>query len=202
MENLFLIAGLGNPGADYASTRHNAGFLAVEKFGARHQARWAVENDFRARVARVHWEGQRLLLCEPQTYMNSSGAALGSLAKFYRIVPERSLIVVDDADLPFGEIRLRARGSSGGHHGLESIETAFGTRDYPRLRIGIGRRAEAGREITDYVLSRFSAEEKRRLDLILDRVCQQAECWIKDGPLKAMNHFNGLVDDPAKAKES
>src|SRR5208282_5108681 len=108
----------------------------------------------------------------------------------------RMLVAVDDADLPLGQIRMRAKGSSGGHHGLESVEQQLATRDYPRLRLGIGRRAEDDREITDYVLGRFKAGERELVEEILARAAQQAECWWSAGIKEAMNQFNGAVTVP------
>ena len=121
MENLYLIVGLGNPGADYARTRHNAGFQVADRLAERWRAGWTYEKKFNTRLASVQRNDRRVLLCEPQTYMNSSGAAVGLVVAFYRVPPSSLLVVVDDADLPLGEIRLRPGGSSGGHHGLESI---------------------------------------------------------------------------------
>src|SRR5436309_8359222 len=139
MENFYLIVGLGNPGAEYARTRHNAGFMVVERLAERWQAGWGLEQKFESRVARAERDGRRLLLGQPQTYMNQSGEAVAKLAEYFRAPLDRLLVVVDDADLPLGEIRLRPRGAGGGHHGLESIERRLGTRQYARLRIGIGR---------------------------------------------------------------
>src|SRR5438552_7430134 len=178
MENLHLIVGLGNPGAEYARTRHNVGFLAAERLGERWRAGWGYEKKFNARVARTERGTRQALLCEPQTYMNSSGESVGPLMKFYRVPIQRLLVIVDDADLPLGEIRLRPGGSSGGHHGLESIEQHLGTRDYARLRIGIGRQGEA-REITDYVLGRFSSTEIELVDKVLSVASDQAACWLE-----------------------
>lgn len=192
MENMFLIVGLGNPGAEYARTRHNAGFLLVEKLAGRWKAGWTLEKKFNARVARAEQNDSRALLCEPQTFMNSSGESVGPLVGFYRVALKRLLVVVDDADLPFGEIRLRPSGSSGGHHGLESIEKHLGSREFARLRIGIGRKAGA-REITDYVLGRFNAAETELAEKILTAAADQAEVWMKAGIEKAMNRFNGVV---------
>jgi len=200
MENMHLIVGLGNPGAEYAKTRHNAGFLLVQKLASHWRANWTVEKKFEARVARVEREGRRVILCEPQTFMNASGEAVGPLMTFYRIPLNRLLVVVDDADLPFGEIRLRARGSSGGHHGLESIEKHLGSREFPRLRIGIGRKDDA-REITNYVLGRFSSTESALAEKILTVAVDQAECWLSAGIEKAMNQFNGVVNDSLKERE-
>src|SRR4051794_26676621 len=139
MENLHLIVGLGNPGSEYARTRHNAGFLAVDQVAVRWRAQWSFEKKFNAKFARVQRGGRQALLCEPQTFMNLSGEAAGNVMRFYGVPPGQFLAVTDDADLPFGQIRMRPGGSSGGHHGLESIEQHVATREYARLRIGIGR---------------------------------------------------------------
>src|SRR6516225_12677 len=195
MEPLHFIVGLGNPGAGYKRTRHNAGFLLVEKLATRWQAEWKSERKFNARLARAKCQQHPVLLCQPQTFMNSSGEAVGALMKFYRLPRTRLLLVVDDADLPLGGIRMRPGGSSGGHHGLESIEQHLGSREFARLRLGIGRR-EGAREITDYVLSRFDRAEAALMEKVLDRAADQAECWLTGGVQKAMNQFNGVVDSP------
>src|SRR5579859_7374653 len=159
MENLHLIVGLGNPGAKYARTRHNVGFQLVEQLAERWKASWAMEKKFQARLARVERNGQAVILAEPQTFMNLSGEAVGAVSVFYRVPAKRLLVAVDDADLPLGEIRLRPRGSSGGHHGLESVEQHIGTREFARLRLGIGRTADGRRDIVDYVLGPFAGDE-------------------------------------------
>jgi PTH1 family peptidyl-tRNA hydrolase len=196
MENLHLIVGLGNPGADYARTRHNAGFLLAERLAGQWGAVWRSEDRFQARLAAADPEGRRCMLCEPLTYMNASGVAVAAVAAYYRVALARLLVLVDDADLPLGEIRLRARGSSGGHHGLESIEQQLGSRGYPRLRMGIGRRAADGRQISGHVLSRFSREETAVFELALARAAEQAACWVAGGIDLAMNKFNGVVAAP------
>ena len=193
MENVFLIAGLGNPGAEYAGTRHNAGFRLVETLAARWKAEWANERKFRARIARRRQDGKSVLLCQPQTFMNLSGEAVRAVKEFYQLPLERLLVAVDDADLPLGEIRLRAGGGSGGHHGLESVEQHLGANQFARLRMGIGRR-DGAREITDYVLARFDAEEAALMEKVLVRAAGQAECWLDDGIEMAMNRFNGNVE--------
>jgi peptidyl-tRNA hydrolase, PTH1 family len=200
MENSHLIVGLGNPGADYTKTRHNAGFMLVEELAARWKAEWKNERRFHARLARTERGGERVLLCQPQTFMNLSGEAVGALKNFYQLPLNRLLVAVDDADLPLGEIRLRARGSSGGHHGLESIEQHLGSREFARLRLGIGR-ADGAREITDYVLARFDAGERGLLEKVMDRATGQAECWLAGGTEKAMNQFNGVVDPGNEEKK-
>src|SRR5215212_3604185 len=163
MENLYLIVGLGNPGSEYARTRHNAGFLLVQRLAEKWNAAWSYEKKFNARLARVDRDGRRVIVCEPLTYMNSSGEAVRMVMEFFRVPLSNLLVVVDDADLPIGQIRLRPQGSSGGHHGLESIETHVGSRDYARLRIGIGREKGA-REIAGYVLGRFNSTETEVMD--------------------------------------
>jgi PTH1 family peptidyl-tRNA hydrolase len=192
MENLHLIVGLGNPGADYARTRHNAGFLLVETLAERWRVNWALEKKFNARIAKAAHGESRTVLCEPQTFMNSSGEAVVAVKQFYQIELVRLLVVVDDADLPLGEIRLRERGSSGGHHGLESIEKHLGTREFARLRIGIGR-ADGAREITNFVLGKFAPDEMKLAEIVLTAAGDQAECWRTAGIQKAMNQFNGIV---------
>ena len=198
MENLSLIAGLGNPGGEYAGTRHNIGFVLVERLAAQWRVAWKFDKKFNARVARFEEAGRKIVLCQPQTFMNASGEAVGALARFYQLPAERMLMVADDADLPLGQIRLRAKGSSGGHHGLESIEQQLATREYPRLRLGIGRRADDDRQITDYVLGRFTAGEREIVEEVLARAGQQAECWWSAGIKEAMNQFNGAVMAPPK----
>ena len=190
--NLYLIAGLGNPGGDYARTRHNVGFMVLEGVAKRWGVAWTYEKKFNARLARAERAERTALLCEPQTYMNSSGEAVGAVAEFYRIPVDRLLIVLDDADLPFGQLRLRPGGSSGGHHGLESIEQHLGIQEYARLRVGIGRQSGA-REITSYVLGRFSSTETPLLDKVLTVASDQVECWLESGIQKAMSQFNGAV---------
>ncbi|HSY19610.1 MAG TPA: aminoacyl-tRNA hydrolase [Candidatus Acidoferrales bacterium] len=193
MENVFLIVGLGNPGADYAKTRHNAGFLLVEKLAAMWKADWANERKFAARMAKAEHNGKRVLLCEPQTYMNLSGESVGALADFYQLPLGRVMVAVDDADLPFGEIRLRPSGSSGGHHGLESIEQHLGSREFARLRIGIGRK-DSVRQITNHVLGKFEASESELLEKVLSRAAGQVDCWLAEGLPKAMSLYNGKIE--------
>lgn len=200
MQNLSLIVGLGNPGADYSRTRHNAGFLLVERLAGRWGASWAYERRFNARLARGERAGASVLLCQPQTYMNSSGEAVAAVARFYRLPTSRLLLAVDDADLPLGEIRLRPSGGSGGHHGLESVEQQLGTRDYARLRLGIGRESGA-REITGYVLGRFSSTEAPLVDRVLTVAASQVECWLETGIQKAMSQFNGTVAGPENERK-
>ena len=198
MEELYLIAGLGNPGREYERTRHNAGFLVADRFAELRRASWSVEERLNARLARATVQDRKLLLCEPLTFMNASGESVSRVAKYLRVPAERLMVVVDDADLPFGQIRLRPGGSSGGHHGLESVEQHLGLREYARLRVGIGRTADGRRDIAGHVLGKFSAAEEPVLEQVLSRCCQQLECWLRDGLAKAMNQFNGAVSPEQK----
>ena len=200
METLHLIVGLGNPGTEYARTRHNAGFLLVEKLATQWRADWANERKFDARMAKGERGGRKVLLCEPQTFMNLSGETVGAVTEFYRLPVKQLMVAVDDADLPLGEIRLRPAGSSGGHHGLESIEQHLGTREFARLRIGIGRRGSV-RQITGHVLGKFEATESELLEKVLDRASGQIDCWLEAGLQTAMSQFNGVIDPNNEEKK-
>ena len=192
MEDWHLIVGLGNPGADYARTRHNAGFMLADLLVKRWRADWSAGKKFQSRVAKAERDGRRVVLCEPQTFMNASGEAVGAMVKFYRLPLKNLVVAMDDADLPLGEIRLRPGGSGGGHHGLESIEQHLGSREYARLRIGIGRK-DGVREITRHVLGRLSVAEMKVMESVLTRAADQIECWLAHGLQKAMSQFNGTV---------
>ena len=165
MEAAHLIVGLGNPGAKYEHTRHNAGFQAVEHLAAQWGARWADEKKkFSARLARAEVTGHTVLLCEPLTFMNLSGEAVSSICDFYKIDEAiRVLAIVDDANIEFGEIRLRKGGSAGGHNGLRSIEQHLATPEYPRLRIGVGRPDDDRQEMATHVLGIFAENEAEAL---------------------------------------
>ena len=193
MDSLSLIAGLGNPGPEYAATRHNVGFAVVEGLAARWKAAWRVEKEFQARLARGKCAGQRVVLCQPQTFMNASGETVGALMDFYQLPVAQLLVAADDADLPLGTLRLRGEGSSGGHHGLESIEQHLASREFGRLKIGIGRK-DGMREITGYVLGRFDAAESALLGKVLDRAAAQVEAWLDAGIKNAMQ-LNGVVEE-------
>ncbi|MBV8749764.1 MAG: aminoacyl-tRNA hydrolase [Candidatus Eremiobacteraeota bacterium] len=184
MADLALIVGLGNPGTRYRSTRHNAGFIGVDALAEHWQATdWKRKGEARIALDRAH----DVVLVEPQSYMNLSGHPVLSLASFYKVPPPRILVVVDELDLPFGTLRMRARGSSGGHNGLKSIIAAIGT-DFPRLRIGIGRAHEG--DAIDRVLGPFDDEERRALPAIVERAVAGIETWLTRGVDAAMNFVN------------
>ena len=179
-----LIAGLGNPGSEYAATRHNIGFMVVDQLAAQFGSRWERSAKWDALLAKC----SDVLLVKPLSFMNRSGHPVFAIAQFYKIVPEEILVVLDDLALPLGRLRLRAGGGPGGHNGLESIIIQFGTEEIPRLRIGIG---EAPREgSVDYVLSRFSEEEKPVVRSTIDRALEAVKCAIDNGLVSAMNTFN------------
>jgi len=190
---MFLIVGLGNPGSEYAKTRHNAGFMVLDLVAERARSTWKGERKFQSRIARVDDGGRRVLLCKPETYMNASGEAVKAVAGFFQVPLERLLVVVDDADLGLGELRMRPGGSSGGHHGLESIESQLGSREYARQRVGIGRDRPEERRITGHVLAPFRAGELPLLEKVLQTAAEQVECWLAAGVAQAMNKFNGAI---------
>lgn len=193
MNEIRLIIGLGNPGRDYRDTRHNAGFMLAEFLAERWKCPWRTETKFVAEVAAGQFGSQRVLLAKPQTYMNASGESVGKLAHYYKTAADRVLVLVDDADLPLGTLRMRPGGSSGGHHGLESVAEHLGTTDYPRLKLGIARPQQGARDIAGYVLSRFGSEDMPLWRKVLERGALQTEMWLQEGAAKAMSLYNGTV---------
>jgi len=196
--NVQLIVGLGNPGTKYAETRHNAGFFVVDELAKRlGDPGW--KKRFRAEVAEVRLDDRRLVLLKPQTYMNDSGLSVREAINWYRVPRDRVLIVVDDLDQPFGQLRVRAKGSAGGHNGLKSIFAETGSQDYPRLRIGIGR---GSHQTISHVLSRFSPEERAELDVVIGKAADAVEFWSRNGTQETMNEVNGEARVKAKAKRT
>ena len=188
-----LVIGLGNPGPDYARTRHNVGFLCLDELAARHGLRFA-SGRARAEVVTGAIAGEPVALAKPQTYMNDSGASVAALVAFYQIAPTNLLVVSDDLDLPFGHLRLRAAGSAGGHNGLRSIIAHLRRQEFARLRIGIGRPAERI-PAERYVLMPFTPAERERLPDVLAAGADAVECWTRDGLTDAMNRYNGWTPD-------
>lgn len=177
-----LIVGLGNPGPEYADTRHNVGFQCVDRLAERVGARWSPANDALVAVT------DQLVLAKPQTFMNRSGPAVVKLLNRLGVGPEQALVVYDDMDLPFATLRLRARGSAGTHNGMRSVLNALGTQDITRLRIGISQ-AGPGNAI-DHVLSAFTAEEQPVIDEAVERAADAALAWSNEGAEAAMNRYN------------
>ena len=167
--------------------------MLADLLAGRWGGRWQTERKFFSDLAEVTFGSRRGWLCKPRTYMNDSGEAVGALMRFHKIAAEDVLVLVDDADLPLGSIRLKPSGGTGGHHGLESINQALGGGAYPRLRLGIARPDQGVRDIAGHVLGRFSQDEQRAFERVLERASGQAECWLRDGIAKAMNQYNGSV---------
>jgi peptidyl-tRNA hydrolase, PTH1 family len=184
-----LIAGLGNPGAEYATTRHNIGFMVVDRLAAQVGSTWERSTKWEALSA---WCGD-VLLVKPISFMNRSGHPLFAIAQFYKIAATEILVVLDDLALPLGRIRLRSSGGPGGHNGLESIIVQFGTEEIPRLRIGIGAAPREG--AVDYVLGRFFEEEKPVVRSTIDRAVEASKCAIDNGVVSAMNTFNKIEEE-------
>jgi len=182
-----VIFGLGNPGPKYAATRHNVGFMAIQRLAAAYGGR--IGNfRFQSLTGKAIIQNQPILLALPQTYMNCCGPALKQILEHCSGGPESVLVIADDFHLPLGLVRVRARGSSGGHKGLRSIQEALGTTEFPRLRIGIG---EPGRQDPiDFVLENLSSSERGRIDEALDTVVPVVETWAESGIDEAMNRFN------------
>lgn len=179
-----LLVGLGNPGREYAGTRHNVGFMIADRLAAKSRAEFRTERDWKAAMAK----SGDLLLCKPLTFMNLSGKSVRAVSDFYKIAPAEMLVVLDDTALPLGRLRLRPEGSAGGHNGLKSIFEHLGTTAVPRLRVGIGE-AEPG-EAVGHVLGRFDLEEMPVLEQSLDRAEAAIACVLERGLSAAMNSFN------------
>ena len=185
---MYIIAALGNPGKEYENTRHNAGFLAadrmIEKFNLT-----SASSKFHSVIHEGHIGGERVMLLKPTTFMNKSGVTVGEAINFYKLDPQTQLMVlVDDLAIDCGMIRMRASGSAGGHNGLIDIERALGTRDYPRMRIGIDPRGRIPQ--VSYVLGRFTEEQRANLNDALIDACDAVECWLTKDLPTAMSRYN------------
>lgn len=189
MAELYLIVGLGNPGARYESTRHNVGFRTVERLAQKYGLTFG-KMEHRALVASGTILGNRVILAKPQTFMNLSGDSVVPLARFYKIEPDHIIVIHDDLDLPLGTLRLRKSGSSGGQNGLKHILQRMGTQAIPRVRIGIGR--PPGRmDPVDYVLTPFKGEDEILAAEVQNRAITAIETWLTDGIELAMSRHNG-----------
>jgi PTH1 family peptidyl-tRNA hydrolase len=188
----YLIVGLGNPGPKYAANRHNVGFMCLERLAAIHGLTFDKQQK-KARVALGAIRGRRVVLAQPQTFMNDSGQAVAPLVQFYRVPPERLLIVYDDLDLPPGTVRIRPEGGSGGHKGMRSIIDQVSDQNFARLRIGIGR-PPGQMDPAAYVLQDFSADENLLVAETLDRAAAAVETWLVEGAEMAMSRHNSGPD--------
>lgn len=187
---VFLIVGLGNPGREYKGNRHNVGFMVIDRLCADLEIPVS-RFQSKALVGVGNYEGRRVVLVKPQTYMNLSGQAVSQLLRFYKVLPECLLVIHDDLDFPFGALRLRPEGGAGGQKGLASIIQSLGTRQFARLRVGIGR--PPGRmDPANYVLHDFSNNEQAELAYILEQASKAAQSFMIEGLDTAMNRFNGV----------
>jgi len=184
-----LVAGLGNPGSEYALTRHNIGFMLVDFLAHKAGLSWEKSGKWDAATAKFG----NAILVKPASYMNRSGHPVQAIAQFYKISPEEILIVLDDFSLPLGRLRIRQSGGPGGHNGLESVIVQLGTEDIPRLRIGIGPAPSEGS--SDYVLSNFFEEEKPVVRSTIERASEAVKCAIDKGVVSAMNTFNKIEEE-------
>jgi PTH1 family peptidyl-tRNA hydrolase len=184
-----LVVGLGNPGERYARTRHNVGFMVVDRLLASSEVPGSFRGSFEGQVARVRLEGADAMLLKPATFMNRSGRSVRAAAAFLQIGLEDWVVVHDDVDLDFGTVRVKQGGGSGGHRGLESCFEELGTQEFDRIRVGIGR-PEADGSVTDYVLDPFDDEQRARLDDVVREAADAALTTVTAGAVAAMNRYN------------
>ena len=186
---MYLIVGLGNPTAKYAKTRHNAGFDVIDAIADK----YGIELNLRkgnAFCGTGYIEGQKVMLAKPQTFMNNSGEAVAPAAKFYKVPPEHILVVSDEIHLQPGRLRIRTKGSAGGHNGLKSIIACLGTDAFPRIRIGVGAPPHPDYDMPDWVLGTFRGEDKTAMDDAAVRAAEACAVYIRDGADRAMSRFN------------
>ena len=185
----WLVVFLGNPGPRYEGTRHNAGFMAGDALA---KAKGAAINRarFRALTGTLEIGGEKVMLMKPQTYMNLSGDAVSQAVKFYKILPEHVIVVSDEVSLPIGKLRVRAKGSAGGHNGLKSIISCLGTDQFPRIRIGVGAPPHPDYDMADWVLSAFKNQDALDMAKAAERAAEAVECYIRNGPERTMNLYN------------
>ncbi len=185
-----LVVGLGNPGRQYAGTRHNVGFDVLNLLAERHRLDW---ESAPADALIAKWRAASVLLAKPMTFVNLSGQAIGDLLRFYKIELPDLFVIVDDVNLELGRLRTRASGSAGGHNGLKSVIAAFGTEDFARLRVGVGR-GDARRDLADHVLAKFDPEERTIVAEAVGRAADAAELFVAEGVEPVMNRFNRKED--------
>ena len=187
----WIVVGLGNPGTQYDRTRHNVGFrimdMLAEELGVK-----VNRSRFKALTATAVIGGQKVLLLKPQTFMNASGLSVEPAASFYKVPPERILVIFDDVSLPVGKVRIRPDGSAGGHNGLKSLISALGSQNFPRIKVGVGAKPHPDYDLADWVLGKFSAKEEKDLGPALEHAAEAVEEIIRNGTEKAAGKFNGL----------
>ena len=186
----YLVVGLGNPGPRYADTRHNVGFRAVDRLAA--AAGVCIDRSkFQALTCQCTIAGHRVLLMKPQTFMNNSGLAVRQAADFYKLPPDRILVLFDDIDLDVGRLRIRRSGSAGGHNGVKSIIACLGSQEFPRVKIGVGAKPHPDYDLADWVLSRFTTQERKLLEPAIGHAAEAVPLILSEGVEKAASRFNG-----------
>lgn len=190
----WMIVGLGNPGSQYEKTRHNAGFLALERLEKQLNAP-AEKLRHKALCTQVTYAGQKLLLVKPQTFMNASGLAVRQAADFYKIPPERIIVIFDDISLAVGRLRVRPSGSAGGHNGIKSIISSLGSDQFPRVKVGVGAKPHPDYDLADWVLSVIPKQEQSAFQSALDHAADAALYLVEHGVEKAEAKFNGMLPD-------
>ena len=185
-----LIVGLGNPGREYRDTRHNVGFMVVDEIARRHGIDWTSgPSQIAETLVAKRFGDEPVMVAKPLTYMNNSGDAVAGLVRYFEVTHDDLCVVVDEAALPFGRLRARARGSAGGHNGLKSIIERLGTTEFSRLRLGVGR-GDGRRDLADHVLARFERGEQADLETLITRAADAAEMFAAEGISKVMNVYN------------
>jgi len=185
---MYVIVGLGNPDLKYAATRHNVGFEAAVSL--KEKAGFSTEKSkFNARICTGRIHGEQCVICRPMTYMNLSGNAVSQVVAFYNVEPSHVIVMYDDVNLPFGHLRIRDKGSAGGHNGMKSVIAALGTDQFPRVRIGVGEKPD-GWDLADYVLSKFTKEEIVTIRETIDQAAEAAQSIIENGITETMNRYN------------
>lgn len=185
----WIVAFLGNPGLKYNGTRHNAGFMAADAM----EKKLGVSINkmrFKALTQTADIGGKKVLLMKPQTFMNLSGDAIAQAANFYKVPPERVIVVSDETALPIGRLRIRRGGSAGGHNGLKSVIARLGTDQFPRIRLGVGDKPHPDYDMADWVLSAFKGQDAADMELVAKKAADAIECYITEGADRAMNRFN------------
>ena len=192
-----VIAGLGNPGAQYANTPHSIGFEVVDAIAREIGAEWKASASFKGELATGMFAGQKVLLLKPMTYMNLSGDSVAPVVRYHNATPADLLVISDDIDLPVGRIRIRVGGSAGGHNGLKSIIERVGTQAFTRLRVGVGRDAHDRSEVIGHVLGKFDPATRAVMDQVVPAAVKAAAAILSTTPQAAMNAWNGWAPTPA-----
>lgn len=185
---MYIIAGLGNPTKEYAGTRHNVGFEVIDRLAEDCRIDVSMRKH-KAICGKGYIDGQKVILCKPQTYMNLSGESLREMADYYKVAPEDIIVIFDDISLDPGQLRIRAKGSAGGHNGIKSIIAHLGTQEFPRVKVGVGEKPK-GWDLADYVLSRFGSEDRKLMDEAVKEAGEAVRLMIGEGVDKAMNKYN------------